>query len=101
MFGFSHALKYARFPRHRPPSTLGKALRFHLGNPFPSIETRSAPVCLGSLPSRIIRISEIPFLYFCVPNLIFSEPNVSRDESGDGIGQVRFSGCAERRCASS
>jgi hypothetical protein len=24
----------------------------------------------------------------CVPNLIFAEPNVSRDESGDGIGQV-------------
>ena len=35
------------------------------------------------------------------PNLIFSEPNVSRDESGDGIGQVRFLGSAERRCASS
>jgi len=35
------------------------------------------------------------------PNLISSEPNVSRDESGDGIDQVRFSECAERRCASS
>jgi hypothetical protein len=35
------------------------------------------------------------------PNLISSEPNVSRDESGDGIGQVRFLGSAEKRCASS
>jgi len=33
------------------------------------------------------------------PNWIFSEPNVSRDESGDGIGQVRFLGPAEKRYA--
>ena len=35
------------------------------------------------------------------PNLIFSEPNVSSDESAYGIGQVRFLGSAERHCASS
>ena len=37
----------------------------------------------------------------CVSNLIFSGPNVSRDGNGDGIGRVRFSGYAEKHCASS
>ena len=49
-----------------------------------------------------------PFLRSCFenlavgsqPNLIHSAANVSRDENGDGIGQVRFLACVERRCAS-
>jgi len=41
--------------------------------------------------------------YSCVSAFLirFFEPDVLRDESGDGIGQVRFSGSAETRCASS
>ena len=70
--------------------------------PFPSscFETRSSPDLLAATLAALPSISEIPFLDSCVPNLIFSESNVSGGESGDGIGQVRFSGCAEKHCAS-
>src|SRR5262249_2021168 len=39
---------------------------------------------------------------FHLPGFVirFSELNVSGGESGDGTGQVRFSGSSERRCAS-
>ena len=74
---------------------------FYLGNPVPRLKLARLPLSLAATLAALPSVSEIPFLDSCVPNLISSESNVSRDESGDGIGQVRFLASAERRCASS
>jgi hypothetical protein len=54
-------------------------------------------------PHRGVATGLEDFGFSWVPAFLirFLEARVLRDESGDDIGQVRFLGSAERRCASS
>ena len=86
---------------------LGASAVFESGNQEPIFPEKKCflrscfeTLAVVSVPA-VLRASDAGVAHPLQPNLIFSEPNVSRDESGDGIGQVRFSGSAERRCASS
>ena len=102
--------------------TIQRSLEYSQNSCCRNRANQRSSIAIGALPIILIRIfrwnrfliatlnflnQEIRNPFFrkrnasCVPNLIFFERNVSRDESDDGIGQVRFSGPAERRCASS